>query len=595
MIEAKINLFVLSIIALGALIFIYKKIKQNPNVPREVSSDRYNLDYLIEGVKSAFEDILNKNINSLNLNKEETIKREKIKIIIRKSLRTCSQGDKGAKAYVKDYIKDIIQERLDINEDTIDKVIPFDQPNKLNSQDKFDILLYYYKKTYGYDGFKELIINYDLASSEQYYQVSKENIDKVFEIEGIRLDFSEKLEVLSQRIYQLYKGLGAIDEIRDMKIDGVSGGVSGVPFDFYTYDMEWFNNVGNENLNSYNSVWIFFKGKTVNLSFLGFGSQRELIRVCKNIYRHGNPGQLSEARGYVANEMKDGSRVVTFRPPFSASWAFFVRKFDSMEKKDIKYLITDEGNEEVISLIRLLVKGYQDIIITGAQGSGKTTLLMSLIQFLSKRCNLRIYELIFELFAQKLYPEMNILSLRETNTVFGQAALDILKKTDGSVIMIGEIASYESANWLIETSQVASNCVLGSHHAVSTEDLIDYFRNAALRYGGFRDERIAEEQAIRAINFDIHMEMDRNGHRYIERITEIVPAVDKKISKNPEEAMVDYFNRITNRTFVATDIVVFEDNRYILKNKISNLREKEMKKNLTIEESHEFDLIFDGL
>ena len=32
--------------------------------------------------------------------------------------------------------------------------------------------------------------------------------------------------ILTQRIYQHYKGFSSIDEIRDMNIDGVSGGVS---------------------------------------------------------------------------------------------------------------------------------------------------------------------------------------------------------------------------------------------------------------------------------------------------------------------------------------------------------------------------------
>ena len=83
------------------------------------------------------------------------------------------------------------------------------------------------------------------------------------------------------RLYQLYKGNGVIDEIRDMHIDGVSGGVSGIPKDC----------AGNEESmldmpKSYESVWIFFRGKSVHLSFLSFGSEKELIRVCKNIYKY---------------------------------------------------------------------------------------------------------------------------------------------------------------------------------------------------------------------------------------------------------------------------------------------------------------------
>ena len=76
------------------------------------------------------------------------------------------------------------------------------------------------------------------------------------------------------------------------------------------------------------SVWVFYRGVSLHLAFLSFGTMQELKRVCQNIYKYNHPGQLSEASGYKVNEMKDGSRVVVVRPPFAESWAFFVRKFD---------------------------------------------------------------------------------------------------------------------------------------------------------------------------------------------------------------------------------------------------------------------------
>lgn len=48
-------------------------------------------------------------------------------------------------------------------------------------------------------------------------------------------------------------------------------------------------------------------------------------------------------------------------------------------------------------------------------------------------------------------------------------------------------------------------------------------RNSLLTCNIFQNERVALEQVTEAINFDIHLEKDINGHRYIERITEIIP------------------------------------------------------------------------
>jgi pilus assembly protein CpaF len=397
--------------------------------------------------------------------------------------------------------------------------------------------------------------------------------------------------VLAQRIYQLYKGFGAIDEIRDMKIDGVSGGISGMPGDFYTYQPESVNAMENKSFNAFNSIWIFFRGKTVHLSFLGFETQKELIRVCKNIYRYGNPGQLSEAKGYIANDMKDGSRVVTFRPPFSDRWAFFVRKHDSILDMDIHNIITDEGNEMLFQVLRWMVRGCLVIVITGEMGSGKTTLLKILIQYIRRTFTLRVHEQIFELNLSRVYPDFNILTLRETETVSGQETLDIMKKTDGTVIILGEVASHIAANWLVETSQI-SKMTLCSHHAQTTEDLIDNLKIAQLQVGGFHNEFLAEEQVVKAIHIDIHME-NTGGHRYISRITEIVPLSSENCPSGLKPVAAEYYKSNTaQKAYKTVDIVKFENGRYTVKNVFSQRAVRRILTNLNTEEGEEFVSFF---
>jgi pilus assembly protein CpaF len=232
------------------------------------------------------------------------------------------------------------------------------------------------------------------------------------------IKYADKLEIVAQRIYQQYKGHGVIDEIRDMSIDGVSAGVSGLSNVFYHYTEDMYSNDFSEDrCNAYDSIWLFFEGRTIHLAFLSFDSQKELERVCKNIYRYDNPGQLSSARGYIANEMKDGSRVIVVRPPLAENWAFFVRKFDSLSKTETSSLITDVGSDTAIETIRWLIKGCQVIGITGEQGCGKTTLLKSLIEYINPSFTLRVQELIFELNLRKIYPFRNILSCFSLSTL----------------------------------------------------------------------------------------------------------------------------------------------------------------------------------
>ena len=55
------------------------------------------------------------------------------------------------------------------------------------------------------------------------YAVTAEDIAYIYESERPLL-FPEKLDIVVQRIYQQYKGFSVVDEIRDQRIDGISGG-----------------------------------------------------------------------------------------------------------------------------------------------------------------------------------------------------------------------------------------------------------------------------------------------------------------------------------------------------------------------------------
>ncbi|MFQ8987882.1 MAG: ATPase, T2SS/T4P/T4SS family, partial [Intestinibacter sp.] len=376
-------------------------------------------------------------------------------------------------------------------------------------------------------------LKYVSGEAKPCYVITSEEIEKIYEKENFALTFTDKLNVVVQRIYQHYKGYSSIDEIRDMNIDGISGGVSGLPESFLSQvaqtDGDYLDQIVEHKVpRACDSIWIMFHGKSIRLAFLSFGTEAELKRVCQNIYKYNNPGQLSDTNGYKINEMKDGSRVVVVRPSMSETWAFFVRKFDVKRATVEQWTGDMAGKEKAIELLKYLVKGARITSITGEQGCGKTTLLMGLIENIYETMNLRITETAFELHLRKIYPTRNILSMRETETVSGQDCLDVQKKTDGSVNIIGEVATDPVASWMIQSAQVASKFTLFTHHAKTFPDLVTALRNSMLRAGVFKDERTAEEQVVQVLNFDIHLVKDFRGRRYIERITECIPVKDSK-------------------------------------------------------------------
>ena len=608
---------VVIILAGGGIAYFVKRNK-NAEVEEEVQKDEktYTLDEMRDYIKKRLDEITKVNLYDIGLSEEELKRRKNKKYALKKALKGCTYGDVNDKRYVKELIFDLLSKEYGVNEANISSAIPFDMPSLLTPQDKFDILIYVYKKEFGYEALTQLIKRYNLATlkylqgeTKPCYVITDDEINEIFEKENIALSFYDKLEIVVQRIYQHYKGYSSIDEIRDMNIDGVSGGVSGLPESFLSQvaqtDGDYLDQVAEHKVpRACDSIWIFFQGKSIRLAFLSFGTESELKRVCQNIYKYNNPGQLSDTNGYKINEMKDGSRVVVVRPSMSETWAFFVRKFDVKRATVEQWTGEMPGSDKVIDLLKFLVKGARITSITGEQGCGKTTLLMGMIENIYETMNLRITETAFELHLRKVYPTRNILSMRETDTISGQECLDVQKKTDGSVNIIGEVATDPVASWMIQYAQVASKFTLFTHHAKTFPDLVTALRNSMLRAGVFKNEKTAEEQVVQVLNFDIHLQKDFRGRRYIERVTECIPIVDKKTydyDYNSEKTMngkvqkffenaTTYFSKVTEQNLYRyQNVLEYVDGEYQITNKITDKNLAEMRANMDESDLGEFD------
>ncbi|WP_340013348.1 ATPase, T2SS/T4P/T4SS family [Paenibacillus sp. FSL K6-1318] len=592
------NTIWISLILILCLTYLWFKYRtflreKNARVPEQES---FTIDMLIEKVKNSLHELSHSQLADAGLHEEEYRRRINQRAEMRKALKGCVSGSISDKTYVKNLIGDLLTRSIGLNKSNVDEVILFTEPDLLTIQDRFEIVFYLYRQQFGMDALSRMIDTYDLGRLRMEegtddggsYYISEEDIQYVFECEYRELGFREKTDIIVQRIYQHYKGFSVVDEIRDQRIDGVSGGVSGMldavhnmgfrkPAswnDLLEQGLE--DDAHEEPLSGMESVWVFYKGKSIHLSFLSFGSIRELKRVCQNIYKYNYPGQLSEASGYKVNEMKDGSRVVVVRPPFAESWAFFVRKFD-IPNASLEQLVTGNNANLPITLLQYLMKGSRITAVTGAQGSGKTTLLMAMVKHIYASYTLRVQEMAFELQLRRIYSRRNILSFRETEHISGQQGLDLQKKTDGTVNILGEVASDEVAAWMIQMSQVASLFTLFTHHAKTFRDLVFSLRNSLLKTGMFQHEHIAEEQVVSVINFDVHMKKDAEGRRYIERITECLPRANQGDSVEERAG------------FTFRNVVEYRDGEYVATAPISAGCMMDMREQMTLQDAERFE------
>jgi len=571
----------------------------------EIVVDEYDsIEKVVETVKTEVINLLREDF-SMGLSEEEFNKLYKRKARINGALKNCVYGIDSAKILVIDLIRGIIAEKVPPQKVT--ELLGLDETGEPSAHIKFEILMYKYKKRYSKKALAKWIEKYHFdeerlaedstSSNDKAYYITEEDLNRSYREENIQLTIEEQIDILSILVYQRYKGFGIIDTLREMDINGFNCGTSGS----ILYNL---NKVSDGTFRANKSVWLYYQGKYIHLRFMDFGTEEELRRVIQLMIRYGNPGPLTAKRGYLVNTMYDKSRILAIRPPASEYWAVFVRKFNLADISPEALIIkpyTHKG-ELAIGLLEFLMRGHVTSAVTGRQGAGKTTLMSSIVRYIDPRFTIRVLELAPELYLRELYPTRNILSVQETTYVTAAELQDALKKSDGTVSIVGEVATDAVAARMIQMGQVASLFTIFSHHANTTKDLVFALRNSLANTNGFSNNlSIAEKQVTDVVKCDIHLNYTPDGKRYIERITEIIqleegapyPDYDPN---NPVDSMnritKEYYERITDRVgFITRDILRYDldTHTYIPVNRFSKQLEEKIRSNLGKELQAKFD------
>lgn len=568
-------LIVVSLLALAVMLFVmYQKSKSQQEFVEE--EDFGSIDKVVEAVKLEMVEII-KDDYSLGLTETEFNALYKRKARIQEALRNCVFGIDSAKIIVIELIRTFIAENIPI--DTVEELLGLTDGQDPSDHVKFEILMYKYKKKYGKgalaawidkNGFaneKRADGDDSLNDSDMAYYIDVDELYMSYDEEDIHLTKDEKIDVLAILVYQLYKGFGIVDTLREMDINGFNMGTSG----------SILSNLNKQKagiMKATNAVWLYYQGKYIHLRFMNYGTEDELKRIVQLLVRWGNPGPLTAKRGYMVNTMYDKSRILALRPPASEYWAVFVRKFSLSDVSPQALIVkpyTKRGDLPM-QLIEFLMRGQITCGVTGRQGSGKTTLMSSIIRFIDPRYTIRVLEMAPELYLRELYPTRNILSVQETTTVSAAELQDALKKSDAAVSIVGEVATDVIAARMIQMGQVASIFTIFSHHANTARDLVFALRNSLVNAGGFSNMSTAERQVIDVVKVDIHLDYTPDGKRYIDRISEIVPLEEgipypelDKTELEYSKAVLDreYYERSTDRvSFYTHDILKYDLNTH---------------------------------
>jgi len=576
--SAYIAIALMAVITIVVFLVIYRALEK----PEVLPPEKKTFESLLFTIQNEFVEQLKQEDKALVDELEwDSIYNRKERL--RKALKDCVYGIDAAKVYVKDCIFNMLMTELPTDDD-IEDVVSFDYYN-MEPMVRFEVLLHWVRQTKKLDTIEYIVEKYDLGEVKfsiedgtvPSYEFNEKELMTAYRNEVPKeLDYRFKLEVLATLIYQQYKGFGCIDTLREFNINGLLCGVSGAIVK---------PNIPDED-SATRSVFVHYKGKYIHFTFLDFKKPEELKRVIQLLIRYSQPGPLTEKRGYVVTTMYDKSRIMAARPPMAEYWCCFIRKF-TLPNVDLEFLLNpketlrdDKGNivsekpkyhnvELIKGMLRYLMQGQVTTAFTGRQGSGKTTLMEGCIKYVDPRLNIRVIEMAAELYLRDLYPHRNIFSAQQTDTVSATDIQDTMKKSDGALTVIGEVATDEIAARAIQAAQVASVCTIFSHHAVTTTDLVQSLRNSLVNAGGFNNSLTAEQQVVDVVRVDVHLDFNVKGERYVQRVTEVIKVAESEaypeldvsnLEKSKAEMDREYYYRQTDRScFTTRQLLHFDD------------------------------------
>ena len=461
---------------------------------------------------------------------------------LNEDLRKSVYGVPSSRRVVIALIRDILVKEFPKREDTMD-LMDFDFPQLLDSEAKWIILIQrlqlqgtddvigYIETNYHITEYHSPRNGYDSAPIREFDYAM---LDRIFEdvvMQGAEdpetvLSYDDILDTLAVMFFERYRGFGPFGPLLTLKCDGINFGTSGsIRYELDgAYDTPY---------KTTNSVWVQINAKWVMFSFIDFYTVKEMRRVVNQLVSWGATPPMTEKMPYKVTDGWDGSRRTAIRPPASEAWAVFIRNFtlSIYTKEQLLNKPYAKNWELPAELMYFLMRGEQTTAFTGQQNTGKTTMMKSVVGDVNM-VNIRVLEMSFELALREIYKTRNILTVKPTDYVSSSNLQDLLKKTDGYLSMVGEVAEDIVAARMIQFCLIASAFTIFSHHGKDDPGLITGLRNSLVASGEYSDAAIAESLVLDAIKNNVHMGFTTRGERVVEYISQIIK--ENEISAYPE-------------------------------------------------------------
>jgi pilus assembly protein CpaF len=276
-------------------------------------------------------------------------------------------------------------------------------------------------------------------------------------------------------------------------------------------------------VNGSQQVYIERRGK-LELTEVRFNDDAHLMNIIDRIVSAVGR-RVDESSPMVDARLKDGSRVNVIIPPLALDGPMMsIRRF-AVELFKVEDLIRlGTINEPMAMVLKAIVHGRMNVVISGGTGAGKTTLLNILSGFVPVSERVVTIEDSAELQLQQ--DHVVRLETRPPNIegVGAVAARDLVRnalRMRPDRIVVGEVRGSEVLD-MLQAMNTGHDGSMSTVHANSTRDALSRLETMVLMSGLSLPMRAMRDYIASALNLVIQLARLSDGTRRLVRVTEIV-------------------------------------------------------------------------
>jgi len=340
--------------------------------------------------------------------------------------------------------------------------------------------------------------NLDRLERQQVADAVRKVVQDLITQESVPLNFEERDAIVVQVLDEIF-GLGPLEPlIKDPEVSDIL-------------------------VNTYKQVYIERHGRLERTEVM-FQDDRHLLQIIDRIVSAVGR-RIDDSSPMVDARLPDGSRVNAIIKPLALDGPHLsIRKFkrDALSGEDL--LRTESLTDDMLTLLKAIVRARLNVLISGGTGAGKTTLLNILSSFIPTTERIVTIEDSAEL--QLKQPHVVRLETRPANIEgHGEVPqrlllINALRMRPDRIIM-GECRGAEAID-MLQAMNTGHDGSLTTLHANTPRDALSRLETMISMANLDLPERAMRQQIASAINLVIQLSRLSDGSRKIMQVSEIV-------------------------------------------------------------------------